>query len=93
MQAQVPAGYRIAAHWHPTTENLTVLSGTIAIGMGETFNDSALQNLQAGSYAALPAEMRHYFLARAASTFQVHGMGPFVINYVNPADDPSKQSR
>ena len=93
MRAEVPAGYRIAAHWHPTTENLTILSGTIAIGMGEQFAESALQNLPAGSYASLPAEMRHYFLARTAATFQVHGVGPFVVNYVNPADDPSKQSR
>lgn len=90
LHVQVPAAYRIAPHWHPTVENLTVLSGTIALGMGEAFNESALQNLPAGGYAALPAEMRHYFLARTAATFQVHGMGPFVINYVNPADDPSK---
>ena len=34
---------------------------------------------------------RHYFMAKTASTFQVHGMGPFVVNYVNPADDPSKK--
>ena len=61
--------------------------------MGEQFNESGLQNLPAGSYASLPAEMRHYFLARTGATFQVHGMGPFAINYVNPADDPSKQSR
>lgn len=60
MRAQVPAGYRIAPHWHPTTENLTVLSGTIAIGMGEQFSESGLQNLPSGSYASLPAEMRHY---------------------------------
>jgi ketosteroid isomerase-like protein len=93
LRAQVPAGYRIAPHWHPTAENITVLSGTVALGMGEEFNESALQNLPAGSYAALPGEMRHYFLARTTATFQVHGMGPFAINYVNPADDPSKQSR
>lgn len=37
-------------------------------------------------------EMRHFFLARTASTFQVHGMGPFVVNYVNPADDPQNKT-
>jgi hypothetical protein len=29
------------------------------------------------------------FLAKTAVTIQVHGTGPFVVNYVNPADDPS----
>jgi quercetin dioxygenase-like cupin family protein len=91
IRAQVPAGYRVAPHWHPGVENLTVLSGTIALGMGETFDEGAMTTVPAGGYASLPAEMRHYFLARSASTFQVHGMGPFVVNYVNPADDPSKK--
>ena len=44
----------------------------------------------AGGYALLPAGMRHYAWIRAGATVQVNGMGPFVINYVNPADDPSK---
>lgn len=91
LRAQVPAGYRIAPHWHPTTENITVLSGTISLGMGEQFDQSAMKDLAAGGYATMPAEMRHYFLAKSAATFQVHGMGPFAVNYVNPADDPSKQ--
>jgi len=91
IRAQVPAGYKVAPHWHPGDENLTVLSGTIALGMGETWNESTMKSVGTGGYAALPAEMRHYFLSKTASTFQVHGMGPFVVNYVNPADDPSKK--
>jgi hypothetical protein len=35
--------------------------------------------------------MRHYLVAKTATTIQVHGVGPFAINYVNPADDPSKK--
>ena len=93
IRAQVPAGYRVAPHWHPGDENLTVLEGTIAIGMGETFDEGAMTSLGPAGYASLPAEMRHYFLAKSAATFQVHGMGPFVVNYVNPADDPAKGTR
>ncbi len=90
IRAQVPAGYKIAPHWHPGVENLTILSGTTAVGMGERFDESTMTTIGAGGYASLPAEMRHYFMARTAATFQVQGMGPFVVNYVNPADDPSK---
>ena len=91
LRAQVPAGYKIAPHWHPGDENLTILSGTVALGMGETWDESKMQSVGTGGYAALPAGMRHYFMAKTAATFQVHGMGPFVLNYVNPADDPSKK--
>jgi ketosteroid isomerase-like protein len=93
LRAQVPAGYRVAPHWHPGDEHLTVLSGTIALGMGEKFDEAAMTSIAPGGYAALPAETRHYFLAKTRSTFQVHGMGPFVVNYVNVADDPSKQQQ
>jgi len=91
IRAQVPAGYKVAPHWHPGDENLTILSGTVALGMGETWDESKMQSVSSGGYAALPAQMRHFFLAKTAATFQVHGMGPFVVNYVNPADDPSKK--
>jgi ketosteroid isomerase-like protein/quercetin dioxygenase-like cupin family protein len=91
IRLQFPNGYRIAPHWHPTDEHVTVLSGTFAAAMGKTWDDKALANLPAGSYAVMSATMPHYATARGATVVQVHGMGPFVLNYVNPADDPSKQ--
>ena len=93
VRAQVPAGYKVPPHWHPGDENITVLSGTVALGMGEQFDESKMTTVPVGGYASLPAEMRHYFMAKTATTFQVHGMGPFVVNYVNPADDPSTQKK
>lgn len=91
IRAQMPAGYVIAPHWHPTDEHVTVLSGTVALGMGEKFDQSALKDVPTGGYFVAPAEMRHFFTTRTAATIQVHGMGPFAVNYVNPADDPSKK--
>ena len=89
IRLQLPAGYKIAPHWHPTDEHVTVLSGTFGLGMGETFGD--VKDLPAGSYARMPAEMRHFAKAVTATTVQVDGMGPFVLNYANAADDPSKK--
>jgi ketosteroid isomerase-like protein/quercetin dioxygenase-like cupin family protein len=91
VRLQVPAGYRIPPHWHPTAENVTVLAGTVSLGMGDTFDEGALQDLPAGGFGTIPAEMHHFFMAKTPATIQVHGMGPFVVNYVNPADDPSKK--
>lgn len=89
IRLKLPAGYKIAPHWHPTDENVTVISGTFSLGMGETFDQKSLKTLPVGGYALLPAEMRHYAWTKGGATVQVNGMGPFVLNYVNPADDPS----
>jgi hypothetical protein len=60
--------------------------------MGEKFDKAAMTDLPAGGYALLPAEMRHYAMAKTAATVQVSGQGPFTLTYVNPADDPSKRA-
>jgi hypothetical protein len=36
--------------------------------------------------------MVHYAWADDNTIVQAHGIGPFVINYVDPADDPGKAS-
>ena len=93
VRLKMPAGYKIAPHWHPTDEHVTVLSGTFALGMGDTFDKAKMEGLGAGGYALLPAEMRHYAMARTEAIVQVHGMGPFKLTYVNPADDPSTRAK
>jgi quercetin dioxygenase-like cupin family protein len=92
VRAKMPAGYKIAAHWHPGDEHVTVLSGTWAFGMGDKFDKAGLKTLPPGGYVLLPAEMRHFAMATTATTIQVHGQGPFALTYVNPADDPSKRA-
>jgi ketosteroid isomerase-like protein/mannose-6-phosphate isomerase-like protein (cupin superfamily) len=89
IRGQLPANYTIAPHWHPTDEHVTVLAGTIAMGMGDKVEKG--EEMGPGGYAAMPAQMHHYLVTKTAATVQVHGMGPFAINYVNPADDPSKK--
>src|SRR5450755_1049288 len=36
VRLRMPDGYRIAPHWHPKRENVTVISGTFKVGMGDT---------------------------------------------------------
>ena len=81
---------RIPPHWHPIDEHLTILSGTFKMGMGESGDESAATPLGAGAYAFVAAKAPHYAWTDGDTTLQVHGVGPFVINYVNPADDPSR---
>lgn len=79
---------RIPPHWHPTDEHLTILSGTFRLGEGKSGDEGATTPLGAGAYAFVAAKMPHYAWTDGDTVIQVHGIGPFVINYVNPADDP-----
>jgi quercetin dioxygenase-like cupin family protein len=81
---------RIPPHWHPTDEHLTILSGTFRLGVGERGDESKTTALGVGAYAFVAAKMAHYAWADGGTTVQVHGIGPFVINYVNPEDDPNR---
>jgi quercetin dioxygenase-like cupin family protein len=84
---------RIPPHWHPTDEHLTILSGTFRLGMGERGDEAETTALAAGAYAFVAAKMAHYAWADGGTTVQVHGIGPFVINYVNPEDDPKRAGK
>ncbi len=79
-------GAKIPAHWHPTDENVTVLKGTFLVGMGETFDESKLQTMNVGNFLTMPKEMRHFGACKGETIVQVHGAGPFKVNWVNPAE-------
>lgn len=79
-------GAKIPAHWHPTDENVTVLKGTFLVGMGETFDESKLQTMNVGNFVTMPKEMRHFAMSKGESIVQVHAVGPFKVNWVNPSE-------
>ena len=91
VRLKMPAGYKIAPHWHPKRENVTVMAGNFKVGMGDTWDDSKMMTFGPGSFAYMDPSMHHYAMAVSEATVQVHGISPFQINYVNPNDDPSKK--
>lgn len=91
IRLRFPDGYKVMPHWHPTVENVTVLSGEFRVAMGDKWDDSKLQSLSPGSFVSVPPHHNHYATAKGASEIQIHGIGPFKLNYVNPEDDPSKK--
>jgi quercetin dioxygenase-like cupin family protein len=92
LRASLPDGYKVPPHWHGTVENLTILSGTLLLGMGEVVDKTKATVLGPGGFAAMPPEMRHWVVAEGETVLQVHGEGPFSITYVDPADDPRRQA-
>ena len=83
-----PTGYTIQPHSHPGVEHLTVISGTFNLGMGEKFDKSGGRALGAGGFAFMPPGMKHFAWTTGETVIQLHGVGPWRINYVNAADDP-----
>jgi hypothetical protein len=90
IRLKMPDGFRIAPHWHPVRENVTIISGTFKVGMGDEFDANKMKAFLAGSFAFLDPSMHHYAMACGETIVQVHGQSPLQFNYVNPDDDPSR---
>ena len=90
VQLDMPNGYVVPPHWHPTDEHVTVKSGHFRYGMADKIDEKATKSLRPGQSVNLKARMNHYAMARGRTRVEISGMGPFQITYVNPADDPSK---
>lgn len=88
MRLWLPDGFRIQPHWHPKVERITVISGSFNIGMGEKFDQSATREMGTGTFGFWDAGMRHFVWVKGDTVLQLHGIGPWTITYVNPADDP-----
>ena len=87
-RVKAPDGFTIPPHTHPRAERVTVIAGTFHIAMGEKLDKASGQAMSAGSFGYWPAGMKHFAWVTGETIVQFHGIGPWVINYLNPADDP-----
>jgi len=86
-----PKGRVVQAHSHPDDRTYTVISGTWYIGWGETYDESKLTALPAGSFYTEPAGVPHFVATPDYETVvQVTGTGPTKVDYVDPAHAPKK---
>ncbi len=92
MRLKFPANFKIPAHWHSQDENITVIEGELNMGLGDALDETKGHSLPVAGYAKMPMNVRHFaFAGKKGAIVQLHGMGPFDITYVNPADDPRKK--
>jgi hypothetical protein len=91
LRLKAPAGFKVALHWHPSDELVTVLEGDFSLRMGEGAGVHS-HTFGPGGYVALPAHMQHAASTEGGTVVQVEGMGPFELNYVDPKDDPRKRT-
>ena len=88
VRIKLPADYKVPAHWHPAIEHVTVISGTFNMGTGDKLDQSKTTPLSAGSVAIMQPKTSHFAWTKEETIIQAHGVGPWAVNYVNPADDP-----
>jgi quercetin dioxygenase-like cupin family protein len=83
LRLQFPDGYEFPEHWHPGTENLTVLSGSFHLAMGGAMT-GPMKEYAPGDFIYIPARSSHLGGAKGTTVIQLHGVGPFAINLGRP---------
>lgn len=83
-------GLELKPHTHPEAERVTVLSGTLHLAEGEEFDKNKATALESGAIAIMPAGTPMFGYAEGETVVQLHGTGPWGIDYLNPKDDPQK---
>jgi len=88
MRLWMPDNFIIPPHTHPAFEHITIISGVLHVGMGNTFSMAGADELRQGAFKVIAPGMAHFVHSAGETVLQLHGMGPWALNYVNAADDP-----
>lgn len=91
VRIKLPANFKIAPHTHPAIEHVTVLSGAFHMGVGEKFDEKGVHKLGVGDMMIMQPKTAHFAMTKEPTVIQIHGSGPWAVNYVNPDDDPRKK--
>lgn len=89
LRVKLPAKYRIPPHWNSAALSVTVLSGEVALGLGDGYESESLRSYAAGSYLEFPKRARLYLETHAKpAVLEIRGEGAWETVYVKPTDDP-----
>jgi quercetin dioxygenase-like cupin family protein len=85
-RVRFPAYHKVQPHFHPDERVVTVISGTLYVGFGQQFDESAMKALPPGSIWTEPARQPHFVFAKDGEVvFQVVGSnGPSGLTRVEP---------
>jgi hypothetical protein len=89
---KLPANYRLAPHIHPAHERVTVLEGRLHFAHGREFDRDATTPMAVGSFAVMAPGDPMFGYTEERTIIQLHGTGPWGIEYLDPEDDPRKRS-
>lgn len=84
VRIKIPAGTVFAPHYHNETENVSVVSGALWVGLGDKMNKAKMMALPAGSFVQVPAKLHHYAMTKTATVIDITGIGPETMMAVKP---------
>lgn len=89
---KVPADFKIGVHTHPVVERVTIISGTFYFATGDKFEPGKAKEYKPGDAFIVPVGMPMYgYTKKQEAVIQLHGTGPWGLNYLNPEDAPGKK--
>jgi len=94
MRIKLPPKTTIGVHTHPATENVTVLAGTLYFAAGDKLNPSAARAFGPGSYFSIDHGKPMFAYSKDAEvTIQIHGIGPWGIDYLDSGAQPKAAAK
>ncbi len=87
MRLKAPPKTTIKVHTHPTTENVTILSGTLYFAASDKFDPKLAKPFGPGSYCSIEKGKPMFAYTKDKEVIaQLHGNGPWGITYLEPKD-------
>lgn len=87
-----PRGFRMQPHYHTNAIHVQVMQGGLRVGVGGKLDRKKTQAVAVGDTATVPAKAPYYYAVDRETIISVTGMGPFTLEYVDPANDPARRS-
>jgi quercetin dioxygenase-like cupin family protein len=84
----MPNGYRLPPHFHPSYEHVVVREGKLLVGVGDVPDPKRTQALTPGDSATAPAGVHHFSIARGRTVVSATFIGPYTITYLRAEDAP-----
>ncbi|AMA57218.1 cupin domain-containing protein [Bradyrhizobium sp. CCGE-LA001] len=91
IRLKLPANFRLPVHSHPDERVRTIISGTYYSAIGDKAESSKLLAFPPGTFSHVPPKVWQFAETRDEEViFQITGVGPTGIDYLNATDDPRK---
>lgn len=84
---KLPANYLVPPHTHTQDEYMTIISGSLNVGIGETVDKDSTVYLPVGGAVGIPGKVPHYAWTTEEMVMQVHAMGPRDTCFVQPSQE------
>jgi mannose-6-phosphate isomerase-like protein (cupin superfamily) len=83
MRLRMPDGLVFAPHVHGEQENVSVISGTLMVGLGDKVDTTKMVSLAAGSFVSVPPHVHHYAMSKGTTVLEIAGIGPRTMTAVH----------